>query len=329
MCVFCNQRSISGKREFDINSVDMEIKEALSTINSDNCCAEIAYFGGSFTGIPRDTMISLLKIAHKYVENGVVSSLRCSTRPDYINEEILEILKKYDMQTIELGLQSSSDRVLSESKRGHDFECEKRACKMIIDGGFNLIGQMMIGLPGSSLCDEVATAEFICDTGACGARIYPTVVFNDSELKVMCETGKYKPLGIDDAVFRTKEVMKVFIRRNVNIIRVGLCSSENMVSDKTYYAGPNHVAIRELCEGELYFEKIIERIEEFKINNEETDFKNKILNIYAPRGEMSKVSGQNRRNKQKIQEKYGFANIVIHEKQQPKYHLAVEIKTRS
>ena len=111
MCVFCNQRSISGKTFFDISRVEKEIEEVLSTVKSDDD-VEIAFFGGSFTGIDRELMISLLSLAQRYIDKGAASSIRLSTRPDYINEEILDILASYSVKTIELGLQSMDDMVL-------------------------------------------------------------------------------------------------------------------------------------------------------------------------------------------------------------------------
>ena len=145
-CVFCNQRTISGVKEFDISSVRRDIDTALLTVDS-STEAEIAFFGGSFTGIDRDLMIELLEIGYEYIKDGRVSSIRCSTRPDYIDEEILEILKKYGVRVIELGLQSVEEKVLKSSKRGHNFQAELKACRMIVNAGFALVGQMMIGLP--------------------------------------------------------------------------------------------------------------------------------------------------------------------------------------
>ena len=164
-CVFCNQRTISGVQHFDISDVRRQINEALSTVGPD-VEREIAFFGGSFTGIDRDLMIALLEISHEYLERGLVNSVRCSTRPDYITDEILDILERYGVATIELGLQSTSEAVLARSKRGHGFDVEKEACRLIVERGISLIGQMMIGLPGSTLEDEIATAEFIVNSGA-------------------------------------------------------------------------------------------------------------------------------------------------------------------
>ena len=229
-CVFCNQRTISGVESFDISSVDKQIKEALSTIGSIE--TEIAFFGGSFTGIDRDLMIRLLEIAKKYVKSGEVSSIRCSTRPDYINEEILDILKEYSVKTIELGLQSSSDKVLDLTKRGHTFEDEMRAVTLIKDYGFDLVGQMMIGLPGSGIEDEIETARFIVNSKASGARIYPTVVFKNTELCDMSALGIYTPISIDDAVKRASMALDIFIKAGIPVIRIGLCAQQRAAAHR-------------------------------------------------------------------------------------------------
>ena len=95
-CVFCNQRAISGVNKFIPENVECQIEEFLSAL-TEEAEVEIAFFGGSFTGIGDELMISLLEIANKYVSAGRVKSLRCSTRPDYIDERILDILEKYNM----------------------------------------------------------------------------------------------------------------------------------------------------------------------------------------------------------------------------------------
>ena len=296
-CVFCNQRTISGVRAFSAEDVRGIIDEALSTV-PDDAEVEIAFFGGSFTGIDRDLMISLLEIAHSYVRAGKVSSLRCSTRPDYIDEEILAILKKYGMKTIELGLQSSSDSVLEKSKRGHYFEAEEKACKMIVDNNFQLVGQMMIGLPGADIQSEIRTARFIVSSGACGARIYPTVVFRDTELCNMTLAGEYKPLTLDEAISRSAEVLEIFLNAGVEVIRIGLQASEGLTSDKSYIAGPNHAALGEMVIGEVYYNRILKILSEMNISDND-----KITVLVSP-GSLSKAVGQRKRNKLRLCERY-------------------------
>ena len=303
-CVFCNQRSISGVSSFDPANVTKIIDEALTTIpvGSD---VEIAFFGGSFTGIDRTLMMDLLSMAYRYVERGAVSHIRCSTRPDYIDEDVLEILRRYGVRVIELGLQSTSENVLMATKRGHDFSSEVRACQMIVDGGFDLVGQMMIGLPQSTLEDELETARFIIGSGAVGARIYPTVVFNETELCQLARDGKYTPLELDEAVLRSASVLKLFLDAGIEVIRIGLCASENLSSVNTYFAGPNHAAIGELVENRIYYENITE-----KIKNKHLDAGD-VLKIYVKKGCLSKAIGQKKKNKFLLTKALNTENIVF------------------
>ncbi len=315
-CVFCNQRSISGHTDFVKENVRTEIETTLSTISEDdNIEAEIAFFGGSFTGIDRELMIYLLDVAYEYVKCGRVESIRLSTRPDYIDDEILDILGGYGVKTIELGLQSMDDSVLLASKRGHTREVAERACLKVKEHGFSLIGQMMIGLPRSDIEKEIFTAKEICRLGADGARIYPTVVFYDTELCEMARKGEYTPLEDEDATIRTKEVLKIFDSNDVPCIRIGLCASENLSSADKVFGGANHAAVGELAMGELFFDKICEALDVAENKN-----KCDTLVIYVPKGATSKAIGQKKRNIQRIKDKYfvnlGINNVRVIEKNQ-------------
>lgn len=305
-CVFCNQRTISGHTDFDPSHVRSEIETALSTLGSGRV-AEIAFFGGSFTGIDRALMISLLDLAQEYVNASRVVGIRLSTRPDYITPEILEILSRYTVSAVELGIQSTDDSVLSACKRGHTAEQAKNACRAVVSAGFELVGQMMVGLPGSDSETEKKTASDICDWGASAARVYPTVVFRGTELCRMAESESYTPLDEKSAIFRTADVLDVFDRRGVKVIRVGLCASENLSSDDEVLGGANQSAIGELAMNELYLRRICEALDK-------TDFSRDTLKIYVAKGAVSKAVGQKKHNIQCLREKYGINIVKVLEK---------------
>ena len=305
-CVFCNQRAISGVQKFEAESVVGIIEDALKTVG-ENDEVEIAFFGGSFTGIESSLMIELLNIAHSYVASGRVDSIRCSTRPDYINEQIVEILKLHGVKVVELGLQTVSDDVLAATKRNHTFEDEKKACKLIVESGIDLVGQMMIGLPGASAFDEEKTADFIIASGAKAARVYPTVVFRETELCDMSMRGAYKPLTLEEAVNRSASVVKKFREAGVSVIRIGLCASDNLVSEDTYFAGPNHPALGELVENRIYCDRIEEAAKKLSLDCDS------VLDIKVARGELSKAVGQKKKNKKFLIGNLGIRDISFSE----------------
>lgn len=322
-CVFCNQRSISGHSDFSMAAAKKEMERAVSTLPAE-CEAEIAFFGGSFTGIERPLMVELLDTAEEYVRSGKVTSIRLSTRPDYIDDEILDILSAYSVRTIELGLQSMNDDVLAASKRGHDAKCAEIACEKIKKRGFSLVGQMMTGLPKSDRKDEIYTAQKICEMGADAARIYPTVVFFGTELADMMLKGEYIPPELEEAVTRAKLALDVFARKGVPVIRIGLCAGENLSSPRSVCGGANHSAIGELAMSALYLDRIYEKLSEMRVKD--GDIFGKELIIYAPLGETSKVVGQKRSNIIKIKEKYRTERIkVLEKKELLRYNIIIEI----
>lgn len=321
-CVFCNQHTISGHGGFELERVEREIEEALSTI-SEGTPTEIAFFGGSFTGIDRELMVSLLELAESYVRSGRAESIRLSTRPDYIDSEILDILSRYSVRTVELGLQSLDEGVLIASRRGHSVECAERACREIKEAGFELIGQMMIGLPNSTPKNELETARAICRFGADGARVYPTVVFAETELAEMMKSGRYVPLSLEEAVARTAKVLDVFERAGVPCIRVGLCASENLSDASKAIAGANHVAIGEMAMSALYLDRISAELDRLEV-------KGGRVTVFVSRGSTSKAVGQKRRNIIKICKKYELEWLKVLEKNEViGYNIIIEYTNSS
>ncbi len=312
MCVFCNQRSISGVNAFDRENVRRQIEDALATIDP-SCEVEIAYFGGSFTGIDRELMIYLLDLAQGFIDReddgyACVCGIRMSTRPDYINGEILDILSGYSVKTIELGLQSMDDNVLRLSRRGHDAECAERACREIVERGYDLVGQMMIGLPGSTIADERETARKIVSLGAVGARIYPTVTFYDTELCEMARSGEYEMITNEEAIARSKEAYAIFRDAGVECIRIGLCASDNLGDLSKVMGGANHPAMGELVIGEYYFDRMCELLDIFGDNT-----RGRIAVFAVLQGDVSKAVGQQRKNTRRLCSKYGLRKVIIKE----------------
>lgn len=304
-CAFCNQRSISGRMHFDVSDVRAQIEEALSTASE--CEAEIAFFGGSFTGIDRALMTELLDIAQVYIDEGRVSSIRLSTRPDYISKEILDVLKKYSVKTIELGIQSVSDAVLHASKRGHTFSDTARACKQIKEYGFTLGGQMMIGLPGSTPESEVETARAICDLGASEARIYPIVVLKGTRLEEMAKNGEYTCLSGDELTDRCASALEVFEKRNVKVLRIGLHSGTELNSGDEIACGFYHPAMGELVRGELIYRQIAKRLSE-------TDTEGESVTVAVPKGCLSMAIGQKGKNREKLIKNFLLKEIYFIER---------------
>lgn len=259
-CIFCNQRHISGQQKApSIDEVKQTIETYLSTLNQNNE-VELAFFGGSFTGIDINLQNIYLKSVQPYIEQGKIQSIRLSTRPDYINTEILDNLKKYNVKDIELGAQSLDDEVLMFSERGHSVEDVYKASELIKSYGFNLGLQMMIGLPLDTKQKSINTAKTIVSLQAKTTRIYPTLVIEHTKLAKLYNEGKYKPLTITEAIDWTKDIYKIFLASNIKVLRVGLHPSKDIVSGEGFLAGPFHISFFELVLTELWRERLLSSI---------------------------------------------------------------------
>ena len=260
MCSFCDQRTISGAQHLpDGNEVREICSKALSEVKSPEN-TEIAFFGGSFTAIPRDYMLELLTAAAEFVGEGKFYGIRCSTRPDCIDREVLSILKRYGVTAIELGAQSMDDEVLSANDRGHTSDDVRRASSLIREYGFELGLQMMTGLYMSSPEKDRATAEEVIAIHPDTVRIYPVVVLKGTRLAELYESGEYVPVPFDEMTELCAELIEKFSDSGINVIKCGLHASEFV--EKDMVAGYYHPAFRELCEMYIYRRRIAELLKD-------------------------------------------------------------------
>lgn len=252
-CTFCNQVKISGSStNVSAKDVEKEVNYYLENFKEKDKKVEIAFFGGSFTGIDEEKQIELLEEANKFIKEKKVNSIRISTRPDYIDSKILKRLKKYHVKTIELGIQSSNDYVLEKSKRNHTFEDVKKAVKLLKFYGFDFGAQMMVGMSESTERDDLQTAEDIIKLKPKMVRIYPVLVIKGTELAEQYRLGKYEPLTLEKAVERCKEITYLFEKNKIKVIRIGLQTTDEINDPKKeesqVLAGPYHPCFRELVE---------------------------------------------------------------------------------
>ena len=311
-CIFCNQKSISGQKK---NITKEEAKKAieyfLENIKDKDAKKEIAFFGGSFTGIDDKIQEELLQIAYEYIIKGQVDSIRISTRPDYINKEILKRLKKYRVKTIELGVQSANDYILGRANRGHNFKDVEKASKLIRWYGFNLGHQMMVGLPESNRIDEINTAKALIKLKPKMIRIYPVLVIKGTRLEKEYKEGIYEPLSVVQAVETCKQLVRMFNDKKIEVIRVGLQNTDEICEpgnkNSEVVAGPFHPAFRQLVESGMWYDAIVEKIKKL-------DVKVKEVEVTVNPTDVNNVIGHKKENIMKLKDLYEVDLIVKQDK---------------
>ncbi len=285
-CSFCNQRHITGtaaepSKQDIIDAVSVAV--ASKNFSAEN--TEIAFFGGSFTAIDRDYMLTLLKTADEQVKLHSLRGVRISTRPDCINDEILSVLKKYSVTAIELGAQSLDDSVLAMNDRGHTAKDVENATLLIKEYGFQLGLQMMTGLYGDTDEKALLTAKRIISYSPDTVRIYPTIVLKNTRLAELYKKGVYKPQTVDEAVSLCGELLEHFDHAGIKVIRLGLHSIEQ----ESFVAGPWHPAFSEICDSYRFLKKITDRC-----------MAGKSYEIEVNPADISKAVGQKRANLEEL-----------------------------
>ncbi len=251
-CVFCNQSRITAVSTEDIRMIRARdvlntARDHLRTLPTGDRVVELAFYGGTFTAIAPPLQEELLAAAASLKDQGLIDHIRCSTRPDFIDEEVLDRCTAHGMDIIELGVQSLDEAVLARSGRGHDAASVAKASRLIKSYGITLGHQIMPGLPGADPASDLATARASIAMGPDLVRIYPTLVVRDTPLADLYARGEYTPYGLDETVALCAELMTLYEAAGVRILRVGLQSTREISPGADLIAGPWHGALRELA----------------------------------------------------------------------------------
>ncbi len=301
-CVFCNQRRISGESvPATAESVQKAVLEGIAKI-PENSNIQLAFYGGSFTAIPVEKQNELLDAALPFLRDGKISSLRLSTRPDAIDEETLGRLKTCGVRTIELGAQSMCDEVLKLSGRGHTAEQTKRAACLIKEYGFELILQMMTGLPGDTKERTLETARSLIALHPDGVRIYPAVIIENTPLCDMWHAHSYKEHTVEEAVDYCAAVLPLFEQAEIPVIRLGLNPTEDL-SGGAAVAGAYHPALGELVRSRL----LLDRARMLLSKN----FHGENVVLYVNPSDVSAMIGQKRSNIDTLRKEFELKSLKV------------------
>ncbi len=302
-CVFCDQRSITGKAGPPApSSVGSTIRLYLATARSSGR-AEVAFYGGSFTALPLELQRAYLEAVTPSIDAGQVAGIRLSTRPDAVSADVLRLLKKHQVSTVELGAQSMDDEVLRCSERGHSAADTVRAVHLLREHGFKVGIQLMPGLPGDSAETFGNTVLRVIDLRPELVRIYPALVIRETPLELLYRAGGYSPLPLDEAVAWCRDALSRFRQAGIEVTRIGLQPTEELERPGTIVAGPYHPALRQLVESSLMLERMRSLL---GLVRRGTD----VALSVNPR-DLSFAIGQRRKNVHLLQSEFGIASLLF------------------
>jgi len=256
-CLFCNQRSITGAAEGMVTA--REVRETILgqlawPRRHPEAPVQVAFYGGSFTGLALERQRELLGAAQPFLASGQVQELRLSTRPDYVNPEIAGFLRSHGVGIVELGAQSLDDRVLAASGRGHTAVQVRTAVACLKGAGIQVGLQLMLGLPGDRTATALASGRRAAELAPDLVRIYPCLVVSGSPLAELYHQGRYQPLSLLRAVALAGRLRAIFEAHRIPVVRMGLQPSPSL--EKTVLAGPYHPAFGELVLSRILFREV-------------------------------------------------------------------------
>ena len=307
-CIYCNERITAGNHPERI-SEDLfheTVSSHLESAGNGRDAIQIAFYGGNFTGIERDYQEELLEMAEGYVKEGSVNSIRISTRPDYIDRERIDLLKRYSVKTVEIGAQSMDDEVLNRSKRGHTASDVRRALVLLKENDFETGVHLMAGLPGDTKEGFYHSVEEIIKLRPHTVRVHPTIVFKDTALATAYLKGEYRPLTMDEAIELCEYSLLRFKEEGINLIRLGLQHTHEMEASENIIAGPYHPAFRSLVEGNIFLKMAFHLLGQTGKDPREVAFS------LAPK-DVSNFRGMRNGNMKALKERFGTSEILIRE----------------
>lgn len=304
-CVFCNQSLITGvdSKQIGIGLSD-QVERFLKYKSGRRNFIQIAFFGGNFLGIKTDEMKRLLAEAAEFVRAGRADSIRFSTRPDTVDSQRLNMIKEFPVATIELGVQSMDDRVLSATKRGHTAADTEKAIQRLKELNYETGVQLMVGLPGDSPARLRASARRVARLKPDFIRIYPTVVLADSRLAKWYKSGRYTPLSLEQAVDEVKDIYRIFKNENIRVVRMGLQATEDLEKDSTILAGPFHAAFGHLVYSAIFLDMALAALDS-------AGTVGGAVALHVHPHSISKMRGLKNKNIHMLQEKFRLKSVEV------------------
>lgn len=273
-CIFCNQKITAGNFPpvLSRDHFDADVESYLAWNKEKSKKVEIAFYGGSFTGVDPDYQEELLSWACAFIQTGRVNAIRISTRPDYVSEDQLRLLRKYEVGTVEIGAQSFVDEVLNQARRGHNAEDIEKAVTALKQNGFRTGIHLMAGLPGETSRDFLYSIDQTIALKPDTVRIHPVIVFKETDLAETFKKGKYTPLDLPEAVDWCRAAWVKLTAAGIRVIRMGVQITPEMKGYGAVLAGPVHPAFGNLVLSSVFYHHITHLLEQVSDNVKEIIF---------------------------------------------------------
>lgn len=289
-CIYCDQRQFVAVKVIPFNT----LRKQLSEFCEKNIYRhkQIAIYGGTFTALALSEREMFITLVKPFLNDK--TSIRISTRPDCIDQDILDWCDSNGIRTIELGVQDFSDKVLLASNRGYNQKIVIDACHMIKQNGFELGIQIMPGLPGFLFNSYHRFEVVLHDIMPSFLRLYPVIVLQGTDLWREYQSGSYNPLSMEEAITVCADISEIAEKYNIKVIKIGIPSLEK----GSVYAGPYHPAFGEFVKAERLIRKIVKEHKQQE-------------SIELPSTDISLLTGHKGYNLSRLLKRLGTKDLVL------------------
>lgn len=306
-CIFCYQPHVTGvalRTEVTPEDARRAIECALTEPKSQQKKVrfEVAFYGGTFTGLALDVQERFLQTAQAYINRGDITGVRLSTHPRMFNDQIFALLNAYSVRLVELGVQSFDDEVLRLAQRGHTSEETEQIIQRLHAAGIEVGIHLMIGLPGDSWAKSLFSARKTIELQPASVRIHPTLVVQGTQLERLYRAGQYQPLSLEAAVVLCKEMLRLFQTAEIPVIRIGLQPTTSL--ERHLITGPYHPAMRQLVESAMFYDMLETACIVHPFSDQRVVF-------YVSPKDLSTARGQKNANVIKLQERFHLQEVCI------------------
>jgi radical SAM protein (TIGR01212 family) len=201
-CVFCDNRSFSPNRRLPRSTITEQVQRGVAILSKRYGTSRfIAYFqAATNTYAPVEKLKRLYDEALKQPE---IVGLAIGTRPDCVPDPVLDLVQTYARTRyvcLELGLQSMHDHSLDWMNRGHHFDAFVDAVRRCQGRGLDLCAHVILGIPGESQKDMLATADALAALPIDAVKIHNLHVVRDTPLARWYAAGEVRMLERDEYV---------------------------------------------------------------------------------------------------------------------------------
>lgn len=271
----------------DEEIVTDEIAKKLTNNKDKKILLEIV--DADFTSINIKKQEEILAQINKVLKEYKAFGIKILATSDSIDKNNLKLLKKYKVKEIELIIESSNDYILRNIGVDYKFDDAKKVAKKIKSYRFLLSVKTILGLPESTVADDLNTVRQVIKLKPEQITLIPCNDYYNKNVERLYEQNEFTPLSKIQLIERLKESIKLITHTKIRNIKIG--------EDTQSIEEMSIIQFRNLVASEIWYEKIIEMIKSYNVKVKEVE-------IEVNSSDIENVKGLENKNLEQLKDVY-------------------------